>query len=81
MGLAGVAIGVGLSWILLHGTAMASRRIRLAAGERLSALCESVGWCGLPPRDQSRQLAVVAITLMVGVWIVLPTLVAISLAA
>lgn len=54
MGLAGVAIGVGLSWILLHGTAMASRRIRLA---------------------------VVAITLMVGVWIVLPTLVAISLAA
>lgn len=54
MGLAGVAIGVGLSWILLNGTAMASRRILLA---------------------------VVAITLMVGVWIVLPTLVAISLAA
>jgi hypothetical protein len=81
MGLVGVAIGVGLSWVVLRGTALASRRIRLAAHDRVAALWRSVGWCGEPPKDQSRTLAVVGITVMVGVWIVLPTLVAISLTA
>lgn len=33
-----------------------------------------------PPRDRSRTFAGIAITLMVGVWIVLPTLVAIAIA-
>jgi hypothetical protein len=80
VGLAGVAIGVGLSWVVLHGTAMASRRIRLATREPLCELWLSVGSCGGPPRDQSRSFAFVAITLMVGVWIVLPTLIAIALA-
>jgi hypothetical protein len=80
VGLVSVAIGVGMSWILLRGTAMASRRIRLAAHERVGALWRSIGWCGTPPRDQSRMLAILGITLMVGVWIVLPALVGISLA-
>jgi hypothetical protein len=60
---------------------MASRRIRLAARHPLDALWDSVGSCGRPPRDRSRSFAYVAITLAVGVWIVLPTLVAITLAA
>jgi len=81
VGLAWVAIGLGLSWVILRGTAMASRRIRLAAREPLEALWDSVGNCGRPPRDQSRSFAYVAITLAVGVWIVLPMLVAIALAA
>ena len=81
VGLAGVAFGVGLSWIVLRGTAMASRRIRLATREPLHELWVSVGSCGTPPRDQSRAFAFVAITLMVGVWIVLPTLIAIAVAA
>ena len=55
--------------------------IRLAAREPLEARWDSVGNCGRPPRDQSRSFAYVAITLAVGVWIVLPTLVAIALAA
>ncbi len=80
VGLAGVAVGVGLSWIVLRGTAMASRRIRLAAREPLNELWDSIGSCGRPPRDQSRSFAFVAISLMVGVWIVLPTLVAIAIA-
>lgn len=80
VGLAGVAIGVGLSWVVLRGTAMASRRIRLALDEPLRELWLSVGHCGRPPRDQSRAFAFVAITLMVGVWIVLPSLVAIAIA-
>ena len=79
-GLAGVAAGVALSWIVLRGTAMASRRIRLAVCEPLDELWASVGSCGRPPRDRSRTFAAVAITLMVGVWIVLPTLVAIAIA-
>ncbi len=80
VGLAGVAIGVGLSWIVLRGTAMASRRIRLAARDPLDALWGSIGNCGRPPKDQSRSFAFMAIALMVGVWIVLPTLVAIAVA-
>ena len=79
IGVVGVAIGVGLSWVMLRGTAMASRRIRLATHERMHALWHSIGWCGAPPKDQSRMLAVLGIVLMVGVWIVLPTLVALAL--
>lgn len=80
VGLAGAAVGVGLSWVVLRGTAMASRRIRLATREPLQELWLSVGWCGKPPVDRSRTFAIVAITLMVGVWIVLPALVGIALA-
>ena len=40
----------------------------------------SVGNCGRPPNDQSRRFAIVAITLTLGVWIVLPLLVTLSLA-
>jgi hypothetical protein len=39
-----------------------------------------VGWCGNPPRDQSRKLALIGIVVMVGVWIVLPILVGLSFA-
>jgi hypothetical protein len=81
VGLLWVAIGLGLSWIILRGTAMASRRIRLATHEPLRELWDSVGNCGRPPKDQSRAFAFVAITLAVGVWIVLPALVALALAA
>jgi hypothetical protein len=79
VGVLSVAIGLGMSWILLHGTAMGSRRIRLAAHDRIAALWRSLGWCGNPPKDQSRTLATVGIVLMVSVWIVLPALVALSL--
>ncbi len=80
VGIVGGVIGVGLSWIVLRGTAMASRRIRLTTREPLRELWISVGSCGNPPLDRSRTFAVVAITLTVGVWVVLPTLVAIALA-
>jgi hypothetical protein len=80
VGIAGAAVGAGLSWVVLRGTAMASRRIRLATREPLHELWLSVGWCGTPPVDRSRTFAVVSITLMVSVWIVLPALVGIALA-
>jgi hypothetical protein len=80
VGLAGVAVGVALSWIVLRGTAMASNRIRLSARDPVNAVWDSVGSCGRPPRDGCRKFAIVAIVLMAGVWVVLPALVAIALA-
>lgn len=81
VGLLGALIGVAISWTVLRGTAMASRRIRLSVREPLRAVWESIGSCGEPPKDQSRTFAFVAIALTVGAWIVLPTLVAIAIAA
>jgi hypothetical protein len=78
VGAIGVLIGVAISWIVLRGSAMAGRRIRLATREPLRTLWDSVGNCGNPPRDRSRTFAIVAISLTVGAWIVLPTLVGIS---
>ena len=34
--------------------------------------------CGRPPKDQSRKFAIVAISLTVGAWVVLPAAVAIA---
>ena len=80
VGVVGVLIGLAVSWIVLRGTAMASRRIRLSAREPLNALWDSIGWCGKPPKDQSRKFAIVAITLTVAVWIILPTVVGVAIA-
>jgi hypothetical protein len=81
VGAGGVAVGVGLSWIILRGCALASARIRLSVREPLGFVWEDVGSCGRPPRDGVRTFAIVAIVLMVAVWIVLPGLVALALAA
>ncbi len=80
-GLVGVAVGVGLSWIVLRGCAIASARIRLSVREPLAVVWADVGNCGTPPRDGVRTFAILAIVAMVGVWIVLPALVALALAA
>ena len=80
VGAIGVAIGLLVSWFVLRGAALASRRIRLSVATPLVELWRTIGNCGQPPRDQSRRFAVVAITLTLGVWIVLPLLVTLSLA-
>jgi hypothetical protein len=79
-GTIGVAIGLAISWFVLRGAALASRRIRLSVAQPLAELWRTIGSCGTPPRDRSRQFAVVAITLTLGVWIVLPLFVTLSLA-
>lgn len=79
-GLVGVAVGLLISWIVLRGAALASRRIRLSVREPLAELWKTVGNCGIPPKDHSRRFAIVAISLTLGVWIVLPLLVTLSLA-
>ena len=73
-------VGLLISWFVLRGAALASRRIRLSVSQPLAELWRSIGSCGTPPKDQSRRFAVVAITLTLGVWIVLPLLVTLSVA-
>jgi len=79
-GAIGVAIGLAISWFVLRGAALASRRIRLSVAVPLGELWQTVGSCGSAPKDQSRRFATVAITLTLTVWIVLPLLVTLSLA-
>jgi hypothetical protein len=78
VGIIGALVGVVISWFMLRGTALASSRIRLSVREPLKEVWRSVGNCGNPPRDHSRRLAIVGITLTVGVWIVIPALVGLS---
>jgi len=80
-GAIGIAVGLLISWFVLRGAALASRRIRLSVAQPLAELWRSIGHCGSPPRDQSRRFAIVAISLTVGVWIVLPLLVTLSVAS
>jgi len=60
------------SWTILHGAAIARRRIKLAMDRPLAALWETIGWCGKPPRDSSKPFAIIAISLTVGGWLLLP---------
>jgi hypothetical protein len=80
VGAIGVAIGLVISWIVLRGAALASRRIRLSARQPLVELWRTIGHCGSPPKDHSRRFAIIAITLTLAVWIALPLLVTLSLA-
>jgi hypothetical protein len=80
VGAIAAAVGLAISWFVLRGAALASRRIRLSLTQPLAELWRTVGHCGSPPRDHSRRFAIVAITLTLGVWIVLPLLVTLSLA-
>jgi hypothetical protein len=80
VGVGGVAIGLGLSWVCLRGTALAASRIRMSVRQPLQEVWRSIGHCGNPPKDGTRRFAIVSIVLMVSVWIVLPAIVAIALA-
>ena len=80
-GLVTALVVVGAAWVLLRGAALVGRRIRLSTRGPLEHVWRSVGNCGSPPRDKSRRFAVVAITLTVAAWVVLPAAVAIALAS
>lgn len=77
-GLVIALIVVGGSWVILRGAALASRRIRLSTRAPLEDLWRTVGHCGRPPRDHSRRFAIIAITLTVGAWVILPLAVALA---
>lgn len=51
------------SWIIVHGSAVARRRITLTAAKPVESLWQVVGRCGNPPSDHSKMFAVVALIL------------------
>ena len=81
LGVLGILVGLAISWVVLRGGALASQRIRLSVKPPLETLWTTIGHCGAPPRDKSRKVAIIAITLTLGVWIVLPLFVTLSLAS
>ncbi len=80
LGAIGALIALLGSWVVLRGTAMASRRIRLAMTEPLQVLWNTVGNCGAPPKDQSRTFAIIAIVITVAWWVVIPAAIGIAFA-
>jgi hypothetical protein len=67
---------LGVSWVLLQGAGVAHRRSRLIMQQPLNALWETIGNCGIPPKDPSTTFATVSITLTVLAWFVLPAVAA-----
>ncbi len=63
---------LGSGWAVLRGAAVARRRIALTTEAPMRALWETVGRCGSPPRDQSRQLLVIGLVATVLAWVVIP---------
>lgn len=61
-----------VAWAALYGAGVARRRIRLCTDQPLTALWETIGACGRPPRDASYDFALYAIILTVLAWIVIP---------
>jgi len=61
------------SWIIVHGSAVARRRINLTAKQPIDSLWQVIGRCGEPPRDHSTVFAVIALilTLISGVVVIL----------
>jgi hypothetical protein len=51
------------SWILVHGSAVARRRIRLTAKQPVASLWEIIGRCGKPPGDSSKVFAAISLVL------------------
>jgi hypothetical protein len=77
---AGVAVAIAVtvvllavaSWVALQAAAVARRRIKLSLDQPLAALWETIGWCGSPPKDSSRRLAVIAVALTFAGWLLIP---------
>jgi hypothetical protein len=61
-----------VAWIVVRGAAAARRRIKLTVEQPMAALWETVGRCGRPPKDPSRQFAIYAIALTLVGWLVIP---------
>lgn len=62
----------GLAWAALYAAGVARRRIRLSTDQAIKALYETIGACGTPPKDDSRNFAVYAIVLLTLAWILVP---------
>ena len=54
-----------VSWVLVHGSAVARRRIRLTAENPVKALYQVIGRCGHPPNNMSTVFAVISLILTI----------------
>lgn len=54
-----------VSWVLVHGSAVARRRIRLTAENPVKVLYQIIGRCGEPPRNMSTVFAVISLILTI----------------
>jgi hypothetical protein len=61
-----------VSWVVLRGAAVARRRIVLTTDRPFRALYETIGRCGNPPKDQSKQFALISMILLAVGWILIP---------
>lgn len=61
------------SWVIVQGSAVARRRIRLTSAKPVESLWQVIGRCGGPPRDASFTFAIVALilTIVAAVTVVL----------
>lgn len=73
-------IGVA-AWVIVHGTAVARRRINLTTRKPMDALWQTIGRAGHAPRDSSKAFAVIAIILTLASFILIPALAVIILTA
>jgi hypothetical protein len=80
LAVAGMIFALLASWVILRGAALASRRIRLSTRGPARLLWDTIGWCGNPPKDQSRTFVIVSVALTLGSWILVPILVGIAIA-
>lgn len=71
----GLLVAAFVSWTVLRGSALAHRRIQIATRVPLERLWQTVGSCGKPPRDDGSTLAMLAIVVTVGAWLVFPLLI------
>ena len=53
------------AWVIVHGSAVARRRIRLTCTRPIDSLWQVIGRCGNPPGDHSRMFAVISLILTV----------------
>lgn len=67
-----IALLAAASWVIVHGTAVARRRIDLTTRAPLDALWQTVGRAGHAPKDHSKVFAVIAIILTVASFVLLP---------
>ena len=63
---------VAIAWVIVRGSAVARRRIRLTTDRPMKALWDVIGRCGNPPVDQARTFALTGIALTAVSWLVIP---------
>lgn len=73
-----VLLLTGITWAVLRGSAVARSRINMSLDGPLRALWETIGMAGKPPKDSSRQFALIAIILTGVLFILLPVALAVA---